>query len=243
MLKASLYLFTFLTLGLKGFSQSFEGTLTYKVAFEFSENFNNEEIKAKTISTLKENGEYYDTLKVTIKNGNYLKIDNAPNGKKIIYDPFQNKLFFFTKESDIVMIASANMFTPSNVTLPEPQVVTEDAISTISNIECQKVSLKWEGVGEEVYYYSPSIAPINPELLKNHNFEYLNLVINHTKAYPVKMVKSMNNLIKISLELINIDDSKVDQDIFKIPALKKASKKQTKLVSQITGYDIMIVNE
>lgn len=225
------------------YSQSFEGTLIYKVTFEFSSKFNNDEFINKTLNTLKKSGEYYDTLTIKFKGGNYLKMDNAPNGKKVIYHGTQNQLYFFTKNSDIVLIADANMYHPNNIKLPEPQVILEDSIFNINRTLCKKIKFVWEDIGEEIYYYSTSIAPLKPYLFREHNYEYLNLLISLTKAYPVKIVKSLNEFITINIELVDVNNSKIENNIFEIPLLREPNKKQAEMINQLSGYDIMVIRE
>ncbi len=239
-MKKFLLLVIVVTIKLSGFSQSFEGTLTYKVTFEFSQKIS-QEIKDKTFEHLQNNGEYYDTLFITIKHADYLKIDNAPNGKKTIYNAAQNKLYFFTKGSKIVMTTSADLPYPPHINLPDPKIEYGNSTIQIGAYECNYISLAWEGTGKEIYYYNPSIASINPELFKDHDYEYLSLILEKTKAYPIKMVKSLNNFMTISMELVSIDDSKIENDFSRVPRLKKVSKKQVNAMGYFTNYDVMIV--
>ena len=219
-------------------TQSFEGTLTYRVDYVFSKQLS-DDIRAKIIETLKEKGEYFDSLIVSIKDGNYIKIDNAPNGKKILYRSESNKLYFFTKSSNVVLVTKAESYEPAKLNLPKPRIRTNNSLEKIGEYDCKLISLTWEGFGQEEYYYSDSILPINPSSFQNHNYEYLNLILNHTKHYPIKIVKKSKGLVTINMQLINIDPIQVSN--FEVPELKKASKKDSELVNQLTGYDVMVI--
>ena len=222
--------------------QSFNGTLVYKVTYHFSAQFN-KELKVKTIEALRNKGEFFDTLIITIQDGNYFKTDNAPNGKQLTYLAAQNKLYFFTKNSNIVLTTDASSLYPIHVKLPEPRKEFSDSSFVVGNWPCKKLSLIWDSIGQETYYYNKSIAPLEPDLFKNHNYEYLNQVIASTEAYPIKMVKSLNNIMEISIELLSIDNNTTELKLFNLPPLKKANKKQREIIGQITGYEVWVIDE
>ena len=92
------------------FGQSFEGKLTYIVAFEIeTQNFGGIEItKEQILEKTKADGEFFDTITITIKNGNYLKEDNALLNKKIIYKADENKVYTIEKDFEYVIISDAN---------------------------------------------------------------------------------------------------------------------------------------
>lgn len=230
--------FTFLYLEPK--AQSFEGTLTYRVEYEFTNKIDNS-IKAKIFSKLKQQGTYYDTIFVTIKGGDYIKSDNAQNGKTVIYKSDLKKLFFFEKHSDTVLVASGQIYNPLNISLPLPSVQKNDSLINIGDFKCKSIQLIWEDMGEEVYYYSPNTSEVNPSLFEEHNYEYLNIILRETKAYPIKVTKALSGLMTLHMTLVSINKEPVSIEKFKIPELKNASRKASETLELTTGYKMMII--
>ena len=122
---------------------------------------------------------------------------------------------------------------------PEPDLVNVDSIKFINGIPCDILKLSWENLGEEWYFFNKETAVIEPSLYADHNYEYLNKVLSSTGSYPLEMVKSMNNVMSIRMTLVSIEGGELSDDLFSIPELKKANKKMTKMMDNITGTQVM----
>ena len=220
-----------------GRTQSFEGTITYSVEFEMKGEFVN--LKDQIFEKLRNEGGYYDTMKVYIKQGRYKKVDNSLNQKSVIFLPDQNKIYSLEEESEFVAIIDASKIAAINLNFPEPDLVNVDSIKFINGIPCDILKLSWENLGEEWYFFNKETAVIEPSLYADHNYEYLNKVLSSTGSYPLEMVKSMNNVMSIRMTLVSIEGGELSDDLFSIPELKKANKKMTKMMDNITGTQVM----
>ena len=94
------------------FSQSFEGKLIYKVEFDIkATKFGNIDISQdQIIEKMKSSNEYFDSLTVFIKKGNYIKIINSNSEKKAVYKSETNKIYSFQQDFEYVTISDANKF-------------------------------------------------------------------------------------------------------------------------------------
>ncbi|MGB3466197.1 MAG: hypothetical protein WBA74_13045 [Cyclobacteriaceae bacterium] len=227
----------FITLALESRTQSFEGTITYSVEFELKGEFIH--LRDQIFEKLRNEGGYYDTIKVYIKEGKYKKVDNNLHQKSVIYLPEQNKIYSLEKGSEFVSIFDANNTTSIKLNLPEPVLVNVDSVKFINGIPCNILKLSWGNLGEEWYFFNRETAVVDPDLYAGHNYEYLNKILKSTESYPLEIVKSMNNVISIRMTLVSIEESELPEDIFGIPDLKKANKKMTKMIDDITGTQVM----
>lgn len=222
---------------LDGRTQSFEGTITYSVEFEMRGEFVN--LRDQIFEKLRDKGGYYDTIRVHIKQDRYKKVYNSINQKSVIYLPDLNKIYSLEELSKFVSIIDASKVASINLNFPEPNLLNVDSIKFVKGIPCNTLKLSWENLGDEWYFYNKETAVIDPELYENHNHEYLNQVLRATGSYPLEMVKSMDNVISIRMSLISVEEGEVSDDLFKIPELKKANKKMSKMVNEMTGGQVM----
>ncbi len=228
------------------FGQSFEGKLTYKVEFEVkTKKIGKLEItKEQVIEKMKKDGDYFDSLTVTIKNGNYLKEDNSSTKKRIIYKSDVNKIYTFQKDFDHhVVITDAKKHYGMNLNLKEPKIEQIDSLKVINGNNCKLVKVKWDIIGEEYYFYNAEIAKLDLEQLKKHNYEYFNTIIGLTKAYPLEIVKKVGDFMTIRMTLINISEVKIEDSAFALPKFEKAEKEYAEMMLKITGSEVMKIKD
>jgi hypothetical protein len=223
------------------FGQSFEGKLTYKVEFDIkAKKIGNFEIKKEqVIEKMKEDGDYFDSITVTIKNGNYIKEDNSKTKKRIIYKTDLNKIYTFQKDFDHVVITDAKKYYGMNLNLKEPKIEQIDSLKVINGNKCKLIKLSWDKLGEEYYFYNSEIAKLDSEKYKNHNYEYFNAIIGISKAYPLEIVKKVSDFISIKMTLIIMEEIKIEDTLFELPKFKKAEKEYAEMMLKITGSEVM----
>ena len=236
-MKKSFLILAILALSLTGRTQSFEGVISYSVKFELKEGFL--EKKDQIFEKLKKDGDYYDTLKVFIKNSQYKKIDNSANPKSVIYAPEQNTVYVLEAGFDHAVVIDASKVTTLNLNLPEPSLHYVDSIKHITNVACDILKLSWDDFGEEWYFFNKDVATIDPKLFENHNYNYLNTILNSTGSYPLEIVKSLDGMMSTTMSLVSIEEKELSDELFKIPELKKANKKMNELMGQVTGTQVM----
>ncbi len=238
-----IFLFFLIIVGETLNGQSFEGVLTYKVTFEIKSTAFNDQMKEAVINKMKEEGEYYDSLIITIKGGNYIKEDNSGAKKKIIYKQQENQLFSFTGSSEFVTIVDAKKRTLLQNEYLDPKVKKSKVSETILGKKLKSITLAWKDLGEEVYYYNSEFLTLNPYFFQNHNYEFLNTVLSTTESYPVQVIKSVNNFITIKMTLISYKENSLDDALFKIPKLEKVDTEYAKSVYEVSGNQVMkIIN-
>lgn len=218
------------------YGQSFEGKLIYKVEFKI----NMEGIsKNDMIDHMKRSGEYFDTLVIKIKNGNYEKLVNSANSKRIVYKSDSNKIYNFDTGFEYVLITNAKKYGSTNIEFEKPEIIQNDSTVSVLGQECKSITLNWDNLGRETYFYNESFLKINPELFQEHNFEYFNEVLKLTKSYPTQINKTLNNFIEIRMILISYSDEKIEDSSFEIPELQAADKEYSDLIKQTTGQEVM----
>ena len=236
-------LFAILTLLISStaFGQSFEGKLTYKVEFDIkTQKMGGFEIKKEqVIEKMKSEGEYFDTIVVTIKDGNYIKEINSSSKKKIIYKSELNKIFTLQNNFEYVVITDASKYNSMNIKTEEPKINKNDSTVNVNGNECQLLKLSWGKLGEEYYFFNSNVAKVNPVLFRNHNYEYFNEILKVTNSYPLQIVKTINNFISIKMILVAISEEKVSDSVFKLPELENAEKNYYDMMLKMTGSEVM----
>jgi hypothetical protein len=217
--------------------QSLEGVLTYKVEFDIkTQKIGNFEItKEQVVQKMKSDGEYFDEIIVTIKNGNYEKTDNSDLQKRIVYKVDENKIYTFQKDFEYVIITDASKTHHLNLDLPEPSIEKIDSIKLINGHECKLLKLDWGKMGSELYFYDKEFLPIDPSLFNNHKYEYFNEVLKLTNAYPAEIVKSLSDFITVRMTLINVSEKIIDDAHFNLPDMKEAEKDYADMMRKMTG--------
>lgn len=230
-----------LFIGSLTYGQSFEGKLTYFVEFDIkSQTFGDFEItKEQIVDKMKKDGDFFDTITITIKEGNYVKEDNSNSKKRILYKSEFNNIYTFQKDFEYVTITDANKFNTMNLDLNEPKIEQIDSLKIINGINCKRIKFSWGKSGEESYYYNSAIAKINPNHFSKHNYEYFNTLIGITSSYPLEIIKTISNIMSIKMTLISILEEKIDDSIFELPKLKKAEKDYSEMMLKITGSKVM----
>ncbi|MBL4624002.1 MAG: hypothetical protein JKY42_02500 [Flavobacteriales bacterium] len=203
-------------------AQYFEGKLTYKVEFDIKQMTIGEMVitREDIIEKMTKNGEYFDTVTVTLKGGNYIKEDNSSLEKRLIYKSDVNKIFVFQKDSEHEFIIDANKYDAYNSGFNGVTVEMIDSTKTIGDINCSLLKLSCGKSGESYYFYNSEIAKLDPKLFKDHNYEYFNTVVGKTNSYPLEVVEIVNNFASTKMTLVSISEEKVSDDLFNIEKIK-----------------------
>jgi len=223
------------------FGQSFEGKLTFKVDFDIkTQKIGDFEItKDKVIEKMKKDGEYFDTVIVTLKDGNYIKEDNSSSEKKVIYKSDLNKIYTLQKDFEYVVITDANKRNAMDLGLGEPKIEKIDSLKVINGINCKLLKLTWKGIGQEFLYYNSENVKIDSDLFINHKFEYFNDILKVTNSYPLEINRVINNFTSIKMTLVSISKEEIEDSIFELPKFKKAEKDYAEMMLNMTGSEVM----
>jgi len=221
------------------YAQFFEGTLTYKVEYEIKTGTSFPVSKEQLLETLKKSGDYFDTLVVHIKNGNYEKITNSEEKKRIVYTSNKQKIYTIDDGVDYVLIQNAKKYAATIIEFEKPTFTKNDTITMIAGKECTSIVLDWDGLGQETYFYNDTFLNIDPELFKDHQFEYFYDILKHTKSYPTQINKSLNGLMEIRMILVDYVSEEIPDSSFDIPELVPAEKEYADIIKETTGNDVM----
>ena len=223
------------------FAQSFEGKLTYVVEFDITaQKIGDFEItETQILDKMKEEGAYFDTIIITIKEGNYIKKNNSNTQETVIYLSDSNNVYVLQKDFEFITITDASKISPFNIEVGEYKLIKSDTTKSILGTDCEIITLSWGTLGTEQYCYNKDMAPIDPKLFENHIYEGLNTVLNITHSYPLEIKKTMNDFISVKMTLVNYADEKIDDAVFVLPAMEAAEKEYSDLMLQMTGSRVM----
>ncbi|WP_299684400.1 hypothetical protein [uncultured Dokdonia sp.] len=221
------------------YAQSFEGTLTYKIEYDIQTDKAFGVSKGQILETLKESGDYFDTLTIRIKDGNYEKTANSKERKRIVYTSSDHKIYTIDNGFEYVLIQNAKKYAATKIQFGKPTFTQNDSLTTIAGKECISITLDWNGLGQETYFYNDTFLNIDPELFKDHKFEYFYDILKRTKSYPTQINKSLNGLMEIRMILVDYVSEEIPDSSFDIPELEPAEKEYTDIIKETTGNDVM----
>ncbi len=225
------------------YAQSFQGTLEYKVEFEFNE----ENIgklgltKEDMLDKLNKDSDYCENITVHIKKGNYSFEDDSNLKKRKIYHAGSNTIYSIENGLYYITLIDAIKHNSVDAASEVPKVVYTNDTKIIMGERCKLLKLVWEDSGEELYWFNNQLIPINPKLFSKHNHDYLNLVLNKTRAYPAEISKKLNSLVTFKMTLVEINDDKVDDEIFDIPELIEPYDKRFEDYEKKSGNKVKLI--
>lgn len=204
------------------FAQSFEGTLIYTTDFQVSEKMEKMGMtKRKLQEKMQQEGSWSDTVKVIYKNGSYRTQLNSNPKSWSIYKPENNKIYTFQdgEASDICTVTDAGFDYEATLSGKLPSVKKLDTIVKINGRDCEVVSVKWKS-GTYSYYYEKGYLQADPKLFKAHIYDGWSEFLQHSSALPVRIVKEVNGMSTVTMELVSAKPETVDPKLFDIPKLK-----------------------
>jgi len=224
-MKRILFLLIFFGAFTFNYGQSFEGKLTYKVAFELEidslKKIGIEMSRKQIIERLKHTGEYHDTITVTLKKGDYLKEYNSRLLKKVLYKSDSNKIYTFQNNSNHETVLNLKAVNSILNRAKTPKIKKVDSLKVIHGINCKLITLNTiDEIGKEYYFYNSDVATLDPAVFKYHKYEYFNSIVEQTNAYPLEIVKPLSPFFSVRMTLVSISKEKVSNQIFDIEKIK-----------------------
>jgi hypothetical protein len=214
-------LFIFLIASALTKAQSFEGTLIYVCDIELSKNMAKKgQSKDSTLTQLRKNDAWFDTLKTVYKEGNYLKVLGNKHQSKILYRADSNKIYAFesSKGKNIGTVSNADIDFEKTMNGQEAVITTPDTLVWVNGIACNLVRIQMKFVTYE-YYYSKAHYPMTARFYANHAVGSWYAYLRRANALPIMMViKSDYSITKI-FTLISAKEEKINDNIFTAPEL------------------------
>jgi hypothetical protein len=199
-------------------SQNFEGILTYELDIEVSEKMKEMGMsKEVLIEKMKESNTFFKFINYTYKNDNYL-IEPKKSGTKSIYRGDVNKIYTIQENEDIIVGTDASIDLQEKMTGKLPKIQNSEENVVINDKPCKKVSVIWD-MGTYEYFYNSGYLKANPNLYKNHIYDGWYEFLKISKSLPFKIVKRQMGMT-MTLKLINISETPIEDNIFKLPKMK-----------------------
>ena len=102
----------------------------------------------------------------------------------------------------------------------KPLVTLLEKKETVNDYLCSVIEVKWK-TGTYRYYYSDKILKIDYKIYENFNYDQWYNYLKIAGSLPIKIEKEINNLCKTTYIMnFNVEDSKIDNSIFKLPKMK-----------------------
>lgn len=206
-------------LSIVGTAQSFEGTLTYVQDFELPKSFLDMGIDKETfLKEMKKKPDWYDSITVSYKGGDYYWFTNGKPKLWKIYKSATNKIYTFstTRDGEICTVQDAVDLTLEGGP-DKPETSQPDTSAMINNYACKLVRMKWKMSSVE-YYYNGGVAKVNPDLFAQHSYEGFAEFLKISKALPVRISRGVMGM-KLYHTLVAVKPKTVSSDIFNLPTL------------------------
>lgn len=206
---------------LLSFGQTYEGTLTYIVDLEVSEKLINMGMtKQILLDKMKSEGSWSDTIRTSYKQGNYYTLLNNNPKSWSIYKADSNKIYSMQdgEASDLCTVTDASIDLEFTMTGKMPIVEKLDTTVMVDGVSCSIVRVKWKS-GIYDYYYNQNKLTIDPSLFSKHTYDGWAEFLKISKALPLKIVKTTNGMMTITMTLISSKAEVIDEKLFSIPKL------------------------
>lgn len=182
-----------------GFTQNFEGEITYSNSFKSKMPKLKDEQLNSMMGTIQE---YY------IKGNNYKSLLNGKFVKMQLYRGEENKSYTLTAKSDTLLWEDYgnNKDVAVSFEIQKNKVV-------IMNIPCDLIVVNT--AKSKTYYYYNRKYSVDPKLFSKHNYGNWYYIISKTKALPIKIVYETGEYI-FSSTAISITSKKLSDTLFNI---------------------------
>jgi hypothetical protein len=197
-------------------SQSFQGSILYYQDFELPKSFLDMGItKEVMLKKMNSDGQWFDSVKISYKQGNYYSIGNNVKKTLKIYKADVNKSYNF--DGDICAVQDA-IDLDLDGSPDKPQVIEDiEGTLTVMGLPCKGIRMKWK-LGSVEYYYHPQQAAVDPALFAKHSSDGFAEFVKRSKCLPMKIVKNAMGML-ISQTAVQVKPEEVSASLFKIPEL------------------------
>ena len=205
------------------YGQSFEGTLVYKVGYEFriSDKMTKMGVTEQAVKErMKKDGTWTDSIKTSYKQGDYITYTNFTPKSWSVYKQSANKLYTFQdgEGSDICTVTDVSVDLEAQATGVKPTVEKLDTLVEVNAMKCEVVRVKWKA-GTYDYYYNSTFLKVDPKLFEGHVYDGLAEFLKISNSLPIRMVKSTKGLANVTLTLSRHSQETVDPKLFELPKL------------------------
>ncbi len=199
--------------------ENFEGIIEYGVKFEMLENFKRLGISEEDfIKQLKENNQFFSEIQYYYRKGDYCIISKQKAfQEKQIYLAKTNLIYYF--KDDLIITSDASIDLES-LKGDKPKVELLEKIEKVNNEKCRIVKITWK-LGTYYYYFKPEFLTIEPEFFEKHNYDMFNEYLKISKALPVKIIKEIDNFMKIEMTIKSHKRQKIRDSFFELPDMKE----------------------
>jgi hypothetical protein len=210
------------------FGQNFEGTLSYKTDIELSDKMKKMGLtKEILMKKMQEENSFSSKINYSYKGNNYL-IEMADNGTTSKYIGEKNTIYTREKDDDLIVAIDASIDLENLMFGTSPKIEKQETDVIILGKKCEKIVIIWK-TGVYEYYYNSEFLKMSPELYKNHKYDMWFEFLNISKSLPLRIVKKVNGMMTIKMDLIDYNQTEIDSKNFELPKMK-LDKELTKYV-------------
>jgi hypothetical protein len=203
-------------------AQTFEGTLTYVCDIEISKNMAKKvQSKDSTLTQLRKNDAWFDTLKTVYKEGNYLRVVGNKHQTKILYRADSNKIYVFEQSNgkNIGTVSDAGIDIEKTINRQEAVITTPDTMVWVNGIACNLVRIEMKLQTYE-FYYNKAYYPMLARFYANHVKGSWNAYLRRANALPIMIVEKNNFYITKVYTLISAKEENISDNVFDVPELE-----------------------
>ncbi|TKC00676.1 hypothetical protein [Pedobacter cryophilus] len=203
------------------YGQSFEGTLTYVANLEVSKKLEEMGMSKKIIlDKMRSEGSWSDTIRTSYKQGDYYNLTNNNPRTWAVYKSETNKIYSMQDGagSDICTVTDASVDLEFKMTGKMPHIYKLDSTAIVEGVKCNIVRVKWKS-GVYDYYFNSTKLTVDPLLFTTHIYDGWAEFLKISKSLPLKIVKSTNGMMEVTMTLVSIKPEAIKDELFSIPTL------------------------
>ena len=210
---------TFCTMNL--FSQSFEGTLRYKINVETLDDYLSEEI-----GDIEDMIEKEDTITFLYsKRGDYVSVKR--NEDNINWDVYINKdkvLYSLSDDSEIITALDVGIDLEEKLFGIKPSIKLLEKKHKYEEFECNIVEVEWKTGIYRYFYDSLYFKVDDPDIYKGYNYDQWYNYLKISKSLPVIIEKESGGFLKVTYSLIQYSDKKFNDELLTLPKMKEVEE-------------------
>ncbi|RYC52324.1 hypothetical protein [Flagellimonas olearia] len=202
-------------------SQTFEGSITYKImALNPEPTMIPDSIWQQGVkSQFGDRG--YMLQKYHYKHANYIsEIDAGEETGFQSYDPKKGLLYSWQKDSDTAIMVNTKKETDTLI-----EIYDAEQTDTIMGIPCKSIVVK-SNMGEMTLWYNPDYFKMDPSYYKKHRYGHWDRILAKIGCLPLKMEqkKFMSHIVQI---MVDHKEIAVDKERFEIPKFREIIESPT----------------
>lgn len=203
------------------YGQTFEGSITYKRDIKVLNKMKSYGIgKEQLIAKMEMEGTWFDSLKISYKNGYYHQLNYSTDKSWVIYRPDSNSFFTIQEgeASDLVVVTNAGIDKEKKLNNKKPTVTLLDSTVELNGVKLEIVKIQWKS-GAYYYYFNRSIFKTNPHNFIGHVYDGFYEYLKISNCYPVVIQKVVPGMMITTQTMVSFKKENISDSLFKLPKM------------------------